>query len=240
MGQLAKIDINVDNNSDTLEFSEISVSNNDDKSTHSPYAIPDFTDTINTQLSADNREPGSWKCVATNQINPLMNGTYTVVASRLYYGNNAYSGPNLCFKRILPGNIHGWLSRTTINNYDTKTGKYNSDTETNINNKIIKGEWIRITAPYSFIVKSYNIVSGNYEDNKNTPIKSWTIGGSNDGGSTYTLIDEQISRTITGNKITEKLTTNTQSYNTYILIITEIAPGGGSGANIDSWNLLTK
>ena len=203
------------------------------------YAIPDFNYTIN-DLSGntdDNIGPLTYTAIASGLPNPNMNGTYITTGRHFFNGDGLLTtyATIRCFERILPTDASGgWLSRTASNNY-AADGSYIGATTTIVDGVLsIKGEYITITAPYSFVLKSYTLVTGH----RGVPIGSWLIAGSNDGGSTWTAIDLQEAITITNYKIKISLSSNTISYNSYILIVTSnSASGSQNGANIDTWNL---
>jgi len=204
-------------------------------------AIPDFTYTTNAITVGG--EPATWQAVATGQPIALMNGTYSTTGSHFWVGDYSdvpgyfnSSGTIKSFKRNLPFGNSGWLSRTASNNY-AADGHYQGSTQTTISGTAVPGEYMTITAPYSFSMTSYTIVSGN----KGIPIAAWTIGGSTDGGTTYTTVDTQTNISMPGRTATIQLPSNTTAYSTYIIVVTaNSSSGGANGANIDSWNLYTQ
>jgi hypothetical protein len=207
------------------------------------YAIPDFTYTTNTITVLG--EPGTWQCVASDLSNNIMNGTYLTTGSHFFVGdmnsgtNGAInsSGTLRCFRRIQPTDASGgWLTRTASNNY-AANGNYQGNTNTTISGSTVAGEYMTITAPYSFVLNSYNLVTGH----RGIDVRSWVIGGSTDGGATWTTVDTQTDVTITNHTVTIQLLSNTTSYSSYIIVVTKnISSGGANGANIDSFNLFTK
>jgi len=213
------------------------------------YAIPDFTYTTNTITVLG--EPGTWQCVASDLSNTRMNGTYLTTGSHFFVGDmndgttgaiNS-SGTLRSFRRIQPTDASGgWLSRTASRNY-AADGTFNinnvSDPPTPrrvISGSTVHGAYMTITAPYSFVLNSYNLVTGHRGIN----VSSWVIGGSTDGGATWTTVDTQTDVTITNNTVTIQLPLNTTYYSSYIIVVTKNIPSGGAnGANIDSFNLFT-
>jgi hypothetical protein len=129
-----------------------------------------------------------------------------------------------------PGGI--WKSQSTSNNYDPVTGNYLGSIHTNVGEpNPVYGEYVTITAPYSFLLTAITVVS--------QALQAWKLAGSNDGGATYTLL-----QTVTGANLTTDtsyatypIIGNTTQYSTYIFIVTNV-PGGGS-ATLTSLNLFT-
>lgn len=213
------------------------------------YAIPDFTYTTNTHSFplAPAEEPATWTCIASGLPNPVMNGTYTTTGSHFYLGNwgdgvngdGSASGTIRSFRRIKATDASGgWLSRTASNNYRGSDGAYTGSTTSIFNGASILGEYMTITTPYYFILDSYTLVSGHRVPAPSS-VSSWRIGGSKDGGLTYSTIDVQTNVTITGNTVTIQLPPSKIAYNSYRIVVTKLTPGNTTGANIDSWNLFT-
>jgi hypothetical protein len=210
-------------------------------------AIPNLTTTIN-KSTANNVEPAIITCVASNQSEYLMNGTYIVKCGDIAFGNTLLYGPHKCFQQhdkpiFKNGYWNGdcWISRyTSLNIYDTHTNLYKGSTRTIVNGNPVLGEYVSITTPYSFVLSSYSITSANYNGVSN-PAKAWIIGGSNDGGKTYDLVhavnDSGLS--LIGNEFAtiskDYKTYNTNMYTTYIIIITQVL--GGGAANLGAWNI---
>lgn len=198
------------------------------------YAIPNFTNTMNTYTVGSieaGTEPATYQCVVTNVSEPFVNGTYTTTGSSFYYGDYTQYAPYLCFKR---DSIGYWTTRTGRNNYSDEGnyGTINPINSTVISGSVVNGEWLTITAPYSFVLSSYSLVTGIHNT---LPINSWVIAGSLDGGRTYTTVDVQTG--ITTGTNTFKLPSNTTAYSTYKIVITKINTSYIAGAEIDSWNL---
>lgn len=126
--------------------------------------------------------------------------------------------------------------RTGSNNY---AGAYQGATTTTISGSSVKGEYITITAPYFFILSSYTLVSGHIPGVTGNYISSWVIAGSTDNGATYTVLDVQTNVTFTNKTVTIKLSSNTASCSTYIIVVRANKLTNTDGANIDSWNLFT-
>ena len=205
------------------------------------FAIPNFNNTTNTLLV--NGEPGTWQCVATGQDFPYMNGTYTTTGSHFFTGGVTPYGTYNCFGRngipLLSGdniNYYGpcWESRSASNNY-AANGVYQGSTTTTVSGSPVLGEYVSITSPYGFVLKAYSLISSNY-NGVSTPASGWVIAGSNDGGTTYTTVDVVTNHPLplAGYEIFN--VSNITSYNTYIIIITNITNGVGA-ANIGTWNL---
>jgi hypothetical protein len=205
------------------------------------FAIPNCNNTTNTLLV--NGEPGTWQCVATGQPFNYMNGTYTITGSHFFTGGVIPYAPYNCFGRnglpLLSGdgiNYYGpcWESRSASNNYNG-AGVYQGTTSTVVSGSPVLGEYVSITSPYGIILQSYSLSSSNY-NGVSTPASGWVIAGSNDGGITYTTV-----HVVTNNPLPVAgygifNVSNTISYTTYIIIITNITNGIGA-ANIGTWNI---
>lgn len=208
------------------------------------FAIPNTNTTTNTLVV--NGEPGTWQCVATGQSQSNMNGTYSITGSHFFSGSitvyNAYNcfGQNgLPFISGGPTQYGGpcWQSRSASNNYASNaTGTYQGSTSKVIGGNTVMGEYVSITAPYSFVLTAYCLISANYNGATN-PASGWVIGGSNNGGTTYALVDSITNTPLPLGGFQVFTLANTVSYSSYIIVITNV-PGGGS-ANIGTWNLYT-
>ena len=205
------------------------------------FAIPNFNNTTNT-LIVDG-EPGTWSCVATNEQYDYMNGTYTTTGSHFFTGGIIPYGSYNCFGRngvplLSNDNIHYygpcWESRSASNNYGDN-GNYQGNTTTVVEGSNIKGEYVSITSPYGIIMKSYSLISSNY-NGVSTPASGWVIAGSNDNGITYTTVDIITNHPLPLAGYNLFNISNTISYTTYIIIITNITSGTGA-ANIGTWNI---
>jgi hypothetical protein len=201
------------------------------------FAIPDFNTTTNSIIVSG--EPGTYQAIASNQSNSYMNGTYITTASHYYFGNIAEYGSHHCFERnglpqLSSDNVsyYGpcWSSRSASNNYNN--GTYTGSTTTVVSGNNVMGEYVTITAPYSFILKSYSLISSNYNA-VTMPFYGWVIGGSNDAGQTYTLVHEVTNTPLPLYGYQLFNTNNTTEYSTYIIIITN----GYGSANIGTWNI---
>ena len=202
-------------------------------------AIPNFTYTTNTYVGGT--EPGTWQADASGQLKPFMNGTYLTTGSHFYGGDHVANGSHQSFKRNSAYGGEGWVSRTGSNTYDGLTGVYTGTTSTTISSVSVLGEYITIIAPYSFVLKLYRLVSGNHNVD-DVPANSWVIGGSNNGGTSWTLVDTRTNIAMPGRTAAIDLESNTASYSSYILVVTANAPKVGAtnaAANIDAWNLET-
>ena len=209
--------------------------------------IPNLVTTSNT-MTPNNEEPAIVTCVASNQPDDIMNGTYIAKCSNVAFGNTPLYGPHRCFQQnakptFINGYWHGdcWESRyPSLNVYDENTNMYKGSTCTIVDGKPVLGEYVSITTPYKFMLNSYSITSANYNGVSN-PAKAWVIGGSNDGGNTYTLVDKVIDSglTLVGREaapiVKEYTANNKHMYSTYIIIITQVR--GGGAANLGSWDI---
>ena len=203
------------------------------------FAIPDLSQSTNTLTVSG--EPGTWSCVTAS-------GTFLTTGSHFYYGDSTQFGSIACFSRIDlssdPYTYFGthdilggarWQSRTGSNKYATD-GSYAGSTSTTVSGKgTVLGEYVTITSPTGVILKAYSLSCGQFFGTSGA--KGWVIAGSNDGGSTYTLVDEQTNvTTIEVSPYYSVFTTNnTISYTTYIIIITSMTRD--SAANIINWNI---
>ena len=211
------------------------------------YAIPNFTTITPTFTSVTNPLPSGNNTVFTGSEDPLwtttcvvttepisaMNGAYTMTASSYYGGTYTTYSPYLCFKRNSAG---FWTTRTARNSYgdDGIYGTGGAINGTTINGAVVRGEWLTITAPYSFVLSSYTLVSGIHNT---LPATSWVVAGSLDGGATYTALDVQSGITTSTN--TFQVLSNKTAYNTYRIVITNIKASYIAGADIEQWDLFT-
>jgi hypothetical protein len=196
-------------------------------------AIPNFTGTTNIS-----EVTGTYEVIFSNQSNTYMNGNYITTSSSSFFdGINDYGSHN-CFERngipiLSDDGTHysgpHWLSQN--NNYES--GIYTGTTATNVGGNNFLGEYVKISAPYSFILKSYSLISSNYDGNTE-PIFGWVIGGSNNGGLTYTLLDQVEDTFLLPNSYQLFEPINTTAYSTYIIIITN---SSSAKANIGTWNI---
>jgi hypothetical protein len=210
------------------------------------FAIPNFTNTSNTYPPVSPTEPGTATCVATGQLRSEMDGTYTTTGSHFYTGGTTVYSSVHCFEQNgkppidINGYFYGpcWMSRSGSNNYNGD-GSYAGSTSTTVSGSAVNGEYVSITAPYSFILRAYSIISANYNGPTN-PAQAWTIAGSNDG-TTWTTVHTvtnsglSLDGTVNAPILGIYTTTSTTAYSSYIIIITNSQNGGA--ANIGTWNL---
>ena len=205
------------------------------------FAIPNFTNTTNRVVTTG--DGGIYEAIATTESNSYMNGTYTTYGSHYFFGNETAYGSYNCFQRngiplLSSDNLHYygpcWESRSASNNY-LVDGTYSGNTTTIVDGIEIKGEYISISAPYNIILKSYSLISSNY-NGVSSPCSGWVIAGSNDGGNTYTMVDQRVNNPLPLNDYGLFTTNNIVGYSTYIIIITSITYGQGA-ANIGTWNI---
>ena len=205
------------------------------------FAIPNFNNTTNTLIV--NGEPGTWQCIATGQQFDYMNGTYTTTGSHFFTGGVTPYGSFNCFGRNGLPNLSGdgihyygpcWESRSGSNNYAVN-GVYQGTTSTIVSGSQVLGEYVSITSPYGIILKSYSLISSNY-NGVSTPASGWVIAGSNDDGMTYTTVDIITNNPLPLSSYGLFNVSNTISYTTYIIIITNITNGTGA-SNIGTWNI---
>jgi hypothetical protein len=152
----------------------------------------------------------------TNQIIPVLNGTYIISASstsdRIAYGFNA-SGSNK------------WTSGTAFN-YGQASGKANGEYVGSNNLGGISGEWLKVQCPFSFVPTKYTIRT-NYSGSNNQVVEKHAFFGSTNG-STWVKLNE-VNSTITTTNYEATLTT-TNSYNHYALLINKIVHANGGGS----------
>ena len=186
-------------------------------------------------------------------------GRYTVYASQTYNNLAAYGAWN-AFTQSKPSTTGlfttggAWFSKPQLaNHYYDLSGNYTGDPSgTSIDVSPlgnVYGEYIYIDCPVFFLLKSYGIASSNrnaifddpdYED-ASSPAVSWVLAGSNNGGATYTLLDEQTDQSLNpSQQSTYSLPYNDLNYTRYVLIITKIGTPDEpctQGANIVALNL---
>ena len=203
------------------------------------FAIPNFSNTSNTLPSDSSSEPATATCVASGQPIAEMNGTYTTTASNFLYGQCAFFSSVYCFKRqnlpiVPPGGE--WISRSD-SSYDSSSGNYLGSTQTTIVEEFnpVRGEYVTITAPYSFILSAYTVAS--------SAGYSWKIAGSNDGGTHWHLLGTVGTPGFYLNSpvsfATYTVNGNTTPYSSYIIVFTAVPPSGDGSAHLTSLNLYT-
>ena len=150
--------------------------------TYSPVLLPTIQAGLSLAIpifpTSSNTPSASLSSTVAITGQDVMNGNYTVTSSSGTGIYNIFSSFNT-FKY--------WQSGS--NTY-TSSGVYNGSLRTNINNNgtnnSIRGEYITISAPYGFILGSYEIT---VEQSQN--MGSWTLAGSSNNGATFTYIDSQ-------------------------------------------------
>ena len=216
------------------------------------FAIPNFTSTTNT-FAPNLVEPGTVTAIASAQPRNEMNGTYLATGSHFYTGGWTVYGAHHCFEQNgrPPIDVNGffygpvWMSRSASNNY-AANGSYIGSTSTVVSGNQVNGEYVSITSPYSFILSAYSIISAN-NNGPTTPAKSWTIAGSNNGGTTWTTVDVvtdsglSLAGGAAANIEGVYTTTSTTLYSSYIIIITSnnTTVDSPTAANLGTWNLYT-
>jgi hypothetical protein len=208
------------------------------------FAIPEFpafSGTYPAPYTSSGTEPTTVSFTSSGNTNPIMDGAYSSTGSTFAVGAADTYSSAYCFQRqtsLPPTNF--WRTRTGLPPstyaYDPTTGVYNPNIgqgskTTVVDGQTISGEYVTITAPYAFVLSGYTIISSAADD--------WVIAGSNDGGTTFSLVD-----TITGINLDSDSTydqlyvTNTTAYSTYRIIITKVpVTNYTGGASISLLNL---
>jgi len=186
-------------------------------------------------------------------------GRYTVYASQTYYDDPTFGAWNAFTRSKPPTNglfttEGAWFSQPQLaDHYYDLSGNYSGDpsgTSVVVSPLgTVYGEYIYIDCPVFFVLKSYSIASSyrnaifnepDYLD-ASSPAVSWVLAGSNNGGATYTLLDEQTDQSLNpSQQATYSLPYNHLNYTRYMLIITKIGTPDEpctQGANIVALNL---
>jgi len=171
------------------------------------------------------------------------NGSYTFQASSLLSGSG---GPQYAFAyfttTMYPPTTYTLSLTTTTNvNYASVvvaavSSSYTGSTSTTVSGTAYLGEWIDIVLPFAVVVNFYTLSSQmNFSNNAVSPY-TWILAGSNNGGSTWTLLDNFTAVSMTyGDCSVANLINNTTAYNKYRIIATSAwlayitGPQGGSG-----------
>lgn len=139
------------------------------------------------------------------------NGIYTVSASSALSSYGPYS---------LFDDSEDWVSASE--RYDIASGAYIGGATTLVSATQRRGEWIKIAFPVPVRLTSYAIIasSASYKFVKNSP-RLWVLGGSNDGGTTWTETHSvsSVSQIFSGDerRVYAPPTTNA-AFSTYIFI----------------------
>ena len=198
----------------------------------SDYAIPDFTIPNVTYVSG----AGSSPYVVTYR-----GQRYTAVGTNIF----GVRAPQYVFLRTTTKPATGVPQWNTDGGYDGVTGIATGFTTTTVGGTTVNGEYLQITAPTAFVLTSYTLLPGfigGIPDN-------WIVAGSNDGGTTFTVVDTQTQTDqwllfvnlvggVTYISLSFSLPLNTASYTTYRIIFTRVSPGTGT-VGVTTWNLFT-
>jgi hypothetical protein len=189
--------------------------------------IPNFNDATFVSKTANGTEPGNY-IVTANNVAGYSNGTYTAVGSSFASGSNTVAGAWRAFIGLSAEAIDGWITRFR---YDA-SGAYTGSINTTVAGDNISGEYIEITTPNNFVLSSYRVIT-------ESPVigcpPGWVLAGSSNGGTTFNLVDTQTGLVNTDQTHVVGLSTNSNAYSTYRLII----PIGTGAPNneILSWQL---
>lgn len=153
-------------------------------------------------------------------------GTYTTSSSNFLAGNPSNNAFDKSFG-----------VRWAINNPGNyPSGVYNGTTTTPV---LGSGEWLQIQLPSRIFLISYSLqdwFSGSAINN--TPV-DWVLGGSNDNGTSWTLLDRR--RGVTWNStLIETRVFNVYTdipYNTYRLVFSRCGNPGNYALSINEWRL---
>lgn len=149
------------------------------------------------------------------------NGTYTCSVSSSYVG--AIDAVDL-FNKSLSDLWHGGTTANDV--YNDSTGIYKGNkTTVDITSTSHSGEWMQITLPTSILLTKIAIGSsiGNGSDDIKKAPRNFVILGSNNGGSTWTLIHTTTDFIgWSGNTLREFAVSTTSSYSTYRVVIKRI------------------
>lgn len=185
--------------------------------------IPNFNNA--TFVSSNATEPGNY-IVNANGLPGYSDGNYTAVGSSFTGGNRSLNGAQNAFMDHGVSDVSGWDTR-----FRYSSGVYTGSLSTNVGGVNVSGEYLQITAPVSFVLSSYQVITSTVVG---TP-SAWVIAGSSNGGTTFDLLDTQTGLPNLVQLHPVSLPTNSNAYSTYRLIVT--VNNDAPDARIVAWNL---
>lgn len=163
---------------------------------------------------------------STNQFTQTLTGypftgSYVVNCST-FYSASGTEQPWRCFDK----NNNGTWWTTSGGSYSASTGSYTAGVDsTTISGSAYSGEWIQIQLPVSITLLSYTIYNSSTFNRAPVDFK---IAGSNDGGTTWTLVDTQTAITSwlsSTTSLTFTPSTQTTAYSYYRLCVNKKGTG---------------
>ena len=163
------------------------------------------------------------------------NGAYTASASSFYTaGNEAFRA----FDKITDdSNI--WNTGTNSYAANTPYATATSFYQTTVGGTVYNGEWLDIVLPSSIVLSRYSLNSRSNSAFYAQSPSSWIIAGSNNGGSTWALVDSQSLKPFTYASQTQTfiISGNSSSYNEYRIIIQAVSASYQSYGSVAEWIL---
>jgi Concanavalin A-like lectin/glucanases superfamily/Glycine rich protein len=162
------------------------------------------------------------------------NGTYTVNSSTIYSGYPPYNAFDKNSGTLWAG--------TTGYNTGAPYAVSNTGTAPSlvISGTTYYGDWLSITLPTAIVLTSYSLIARNDAYFGQMP-SQWVIAGSNNGGTTWTLVTSQTVAslfTYAGHQQVFNILTTVSSpaYNTFVILITNCSATNGV-TSIGEWSL---
>jgi hypothetical protein len=144
-------------------------------------------------------------------------GTYTVSHS-----TNSSNG----FRAFDKMDGTAWTTNTSIYSNTNYTGSVSTTFSTSSGSATISGEWLQITLPTAIVLQSYSIRAN---ANESAPA-TWVLLGSNNGGTSWTLVDDQRSQWYGSSWWSRRFFTfavsSGQAYSTYRIAISKKSDTG--------------
>lgn len=191
------------------------------------FAFPDMRGTV-----------VEWPPAAMTSDSSTINGFVYTSSVSSYYTNSVNYAAFRAFDKATVTNGATWVNFSPTA-YDATTGTYSAGI---YSTNGIPGEWLQITLPFAITLTSYSIVSidslaGNY--NRRLP-STWTVLGSNDGGTTWTTVHAQTTPKAftTVNEVFSVNLSIVNTYSTYRIIVQTITANSPDGyCAISDWRL---
>jgi hypothetical protein len=144
-------------------------------------------------------------------------------------------------------NATSWTSSfSAANQYAMTTGLYIGTASNGciMNGAEVRGEHVTITLPHPIVLSSYSMSSTSEWNNRNA--NTWVLGGSDDGGNTWTILDFETGATWTSAGQTQTFVPPpvTQAFDTYRIVCLQVgnntATNFRNGWGLSEWRLFGK
>lgn len=154
------------------------------------------------------------------------NGSYVAYSSSNYASSEGY-------RTFDKTQISLWSSATQSYNSNTPWATASTLYSTTVSGTAYNGEWVDILLPSSTVLTSYSLTSRTDAQWYQSP-SAWLIAGSNNGGSTWALVDSQSLKPFTSASQTQTfiVSGNTTTYIQYRIIIQAVSASYQSYASI--------